>query len=398
MAVCKLAEHLGDLVPSADLLVLLVCLEERVLEHFLPLGLIDGAAVGVGGLRGHLLGGVGIPFEGKHLGRHHLPQSILEPFVATLDHLVVFGRGHVAEGDAISGVPRKITLWILLHVLVESIEGVRIITQLEVAEGDAVSALLGEFPVGEFLEVFFVVLDRLLVLVPLGGIASLCKLTVGQEELHVGSQGGCVPLLHQRPEYGLGFRIIAGFEGDSPLQITCLRRVLTRGKLRKVLVEGGHGVVRPAEGAIGRADTEEAVLAHFRILGGLEDTFPDQDRLPFLVKLVVGLCLADPDRNLGVRELLEISKHLGKLIDLGPKRRVRRIHLHEGLGIGLQARLVVGDLLLHRGNALLLEIDHHLLGTDDRVHLERFLTLSLGQQSVPDAHGEDVQLEGVVHD
>ena len=57
------AEHLGEVVPFVDFLILFVGLEKGVLQELIALRKVQRIAVGVRRLSGHFLGGVGVPLE-----------------------------------------------------------------------------------------------------------------------------------------------------------------------------------------------------------------------------------------------------------------------------------------------------------------------------------------------
>ena len=80
-----------------------------------------------------------------------------------------------------------------------------------------------------------------------------------------------------------------------------------------------------------------------------------------------------------------------------PESGICRVHIHECLGVFLEAGRVVDDGFLQGIDPLFLQIHHHLFGTDRGVHAQRFLALSLGKKAVPDPDGKDVELEGIVH-
>ena len=180
MAICKTAEHITDLIPFIDLLILLICLEEGVFEEFLGFPHADRAPVGRCGFGRHLLPGIGIPLEGQNLGIHHLAGMVLLPLGTSLQHLVIFFGGVVTEGYPVTCITGKCPLGIFFDIRFKSLKRIGIVPHHERTERDPKGRLLGKFCIGIFGQVFFIISYGLLVLVPLGRIGRLGKLRVCQ--------------------------------------------------------------------------------------------------------------------------------------------------------------------------------------------------------------------------
>ena len=318
------------------------------------------------------------------------------PLRAELQHLVVFLGRIVTEGDPVVGITREESLGIFLVVVAEAVQCLGVVAELKVTQGDPEKSLLGGSPVVVFGEVFFVVLDGLLVLLPLVRIRhSLGELAVCHQEEHVGGQRGLVILADQRSENRLGFGEVPGCHGDGSLEKIGLGGVFSRWELAEVAIHRGICIRRAPHRSVGGADTEERVLADLRI-GRFQQAFPDHDGLPFVIKLLVGPRLTDPDGHRGVREFLELSRRGLEFLDVLLNSGIRGADLHHRLGIGLERRLVLGNPVLQGGDPFFLQPDHLLLRAHDRIHLERLGTTPLGKQSIPYPDRQDVELHRVV--
>ena len=75
---------------------------------------------------------------------------LLYPLITKPDHVVVFIRGLVAESYAIADVPDERAFGELLSVVLESLHGLAVVTQLKGTERDPVGALLGELAIRIF--------------------------------------------------------------------------------------------------------------------------------------------------------------------------------------------------------------------------------------------------------
>ena len=95
----------------------------------------------------------------------------------------------------------------------------------------------------------------------------------------------------QLSEHRLGLGIVTPLECDRGLQELCLFDMLTCGEISQILVQRSVGIAGTGQGAVIGCKAERGIVSDLRVLAGLEQTLPDQDRLPFLIQFVVSLGL-----------------------------------------------------------------------------------------------------------